>query len=339
MPKKKKYHPIDAVRYSPYRPTRWRYDRVMELVESPDRRTRNPIPNVDDEWTRQAFVFMKKWDKYSELDTDEEVESKRRGLVNNNLPLYQAYEFFLKPDGDKLKGEVEARILTGQDDLTIADKVSCFPESVEWYEKMFYNVRDRLKNTSYVVNNVIGPLVSAGFENATVELTAKFFGFIYQNVQLMEQILLGINTTITPPANGQDTLSFFDSSIENTIQTLVMRTAHSMAPNKFDAKEMLIVWKDLMSLRREASGSDMSRTNIEENVSAFLSSITWSVGRQRQELLDSTPLAGYVGHTAEPRAMEQLALIAGETPSGIDNLRNLQLPPPRKKSNDKEESK
>lgn len=329
--KKRKFHPLDAVKYSPYRPVRWRYDRVLDLLEGPGSRRRMPTTPSDDEWITEAYAFMRKWDKFGQLDSQEETEERRRGLVNQNFFMYQAYEVASKDDGDKMKGEIEARILANQTNSDIAAKIGMFPDSIEWYERVFFNVRDRLNNSGYIISNVIGPLVSAGFESATVEMSAKFFGYVYRNEQLVEQLLTGINTHISPPGEGQDTLAFLDATVENMVETLVLRTAQIMQPNKFDAKELLIVWKDLMSLRRQASGADMSRTNIEENVSAFLGSISWAVGRDRQQLLDAGPLAGYADKDAELRAGEQVAIMAGTSQGDSEKeVITRKLPPPRK---------
>lgn len=328
---KRRAHPLDAIRLSPYRPVRWRYNRVMELIESPVRGRRLPVRNVDDRWITKAFDFIRKWEAYGELDDEGEAEYRRRGLIGYNMPLYQAYEVFMRPDGDRYKSALEGRILVGQDDETIAPKIGVSARTVKWYERMFFNVRDRLENVDYIMSNVIGPLIGAGFENATAELSAKFLGYLYRSERILEFVLRGTDVTLAAPNGHQSVIPFMDSVVENNVRALAARTVQGMQANRFNAPQILELHTQLMAAHREAQGADMSRTNIEDNVAAFLGGISWVTGTSRKELLSENPLGGYLGHTVEPRAADQLAIVGGQVPEHLADIADRQLPPPRKK--------
>jgi hypothetical protein len=50
---------------------------------------------------------------------------------------------------------VEARLLAGQDDQTIARSVGTLPEAIACYEQLFFNVRDRLEVEDWIVQVVL----------------------------------------------------------------------------------------------------------------------------------------------------------------------------------------
>lgn len=56
------------------------------------------------------------------------------------------------------KAEVEALILAGKSPATISKVSGLSPEAAVWFEKWFFDVRDRLRRPGWIAANVIGPL-------------------------------------------------------------------------------------------------------------------------------------------------------------------------------------
>lgn len=55
-----------------------------------------------------------------------------------------------------LTDELEARLLAGQDDATIAARIGVTPAVIGWYERLFFNVRPMLHLQAYIMYTVIG---------------------------------------------------------------------------------------------------------------------------------------------------------------------------------------
>ena len=80
---------------------------------------------------------------------------------------------------------------------------------------------------------------------------------------------------------------------------------------------------------QKAELGGIAKTNFEENVSALLSTVSWTVGRKRKQHLENSPLKDYMGHAAEPRANDLLQIASGEVPDRLKDIADRKMPLPR----------
>jgi hypothetical protein len=74
---------------------------------------------------------------------------------------------------------------------------------------------------------------------------------------------------------------------------------------------------------------------MEENISALVGALSWSVGARQQKLVaQGTGLQDFVQQSAEPRANELIELAQGRIPKRLEAVKDMKLPPPRKKENE-----
>jgi len=93
-------------------------------------------------------------------------QQARNVLFNEDPDLFWAFQLYeRKLDNEDSKATlVEARILAGQSDEDIVDELSTVPEVAEWYEALFFNVRERLRNHDWVMNEVLYPALNHSLE-------------------------------------------------------------------------------------------------------------------------------------------------------------------------------
>jgi hypothetical protein len=72
---------------------------------------------------------------------------------------------------------VEARLLGGEPIEAIAGRCGVSVEAVEVYEQLFFNVADRLENTSYILFCAIGPATYEGFDLDDPDAVLKWFAY------------------------------------------------------------------------------------------------------------------------------------------------------------------
>ena len=73
--------------------------------------------------------------------------------------------------------EVEARLLAGQTNAEIADRLGLGGDTVEAYEAIFFAVRDRLAASDWVAACLLGVNLFEGFDAADSELVMKILGY------------------------------------------------------------------------------------------------------------------------------------------------------------------
>ena len=136
----------DFQRFNPVRSPWWRIARIRQLYEHcPPRR---PFRTCDDKWVREGYRLLRPPSR-----SGNNVQEWRDRLRRTNRGLYQALEIFFHEDRD-WRDMLEANILAGSTNKAIAKKMSIFPETALWFERLFYNVRDRLGCPWYIVTMI-----------------------------------------------------------------------------------------------------------------------------------------------------------------------------------------
>ena len=141
----------------------WRWLRCCYLLDY----GRQPL-RQDDDATRQAWLFRRALQGCCS-DADHEQ------LAQDFPELFAAHAVYT---GEPLKRwELEARLLGGDPDVSIAARCDLSAEAVAAYHATFYEVRPHLKADSYVVNVLIGPKAHYGLTIKDHEQLLKLFGY------------------------------------------------------------------------------------------------------------------------------------------------------------------
>jgi hypothetical protein len=157
----------------PLRPPAWRWLRALDLWD----RGEQPSEPWDDAWVGKALGLFRV------LQRDKDLQKRRRRLP----ALFQAYRLY--NDGPPmLRWEVEARLLTTEPFEQIAAKCDSTRQVIHAYEKVFFNVRDRLEATGYIINVVIGGDIIVSLKEDDVGLILKLYA-IGGGVAVLETVL------------------------------------------------------------------------------------------------------------------------------------------------------
>lgn len=139
---------------NPLRVPAWRLHRATEIVNIYGEKWN---PKFDDPLTGQCVRHL--------LGRECEQEIKAAINLSTNAKFKQ------------LKSEVEARILAGQTDLIIGSVTGLPPKIVSTYEKICFDIRDRLAFPDYILSIVIGSALGNSQPNAEYQLQyCAYFG-------------------------------------------------------------------------------------------------------------------------------------------------------------------
>lgn len=329
-------HP--AVSYNqldPYRRPRWRYDRVAQLVQN--RRTRTATAGRDDEYITEAYQFLRSWRRLQRSSRASSHEARVAYLYPRHPLLYLAYEAFQRPLDDRSRTELEARLLAGEADAQIETKTGFPAGMVDWYEKLFFNVRDRLHQRRYIARYVIEPLVDTGLANMTFDLSAKYFAYFAGPAFLDYFLDHFVGPQFDPAAD--DFLKYSDKLYENTVRLRSLPAMQAFEVNGFTLEWLMQTHNQLLVEARKPKDAGLGTgSTLEDGVAAMLLAIPWSVGSERAERVAQTRLGRYANQGIELRAEEQLRLAAGEELPELEGLEQQRLPPPRQREKKPDET-
>lgn len=318
--------------YDPYRRPQWRFDRIQSLLMAGKRR---PREHSDDRYTFIGWQFLNRWTGIEDRTDDSfRLNNLRQNLFYEYPGPYLAYQIFRHSVEDEemedlTRVSLEAMILNGQTNEQIGEKLHILPEGVEWYEALFFDVRNRLKNRYYISSQVIGPIIGVGLWEMTRAKVSKFFGY-YANEYILDDILTGYDAYLVPPNPGQAKGPYFDSVQRNVLRRRQAEASNFLDLNKFNIAQFADLHNRIIEENRRSEQGENARDLIHENIAAMLSAISWSVGRDRENVLESSPIQPYVGHTAEPRVDQLMRIASGEEVPELDGLADKKFADPRK---------
>ena len=156
--------PLDIHSMNPFRPPSWRGRRAAALYAGRLRATR-----FDDDWIRRGRRVLAALGRHG-------GDLGHPRVVAADPPVVGAYR--LRADDDvQHRLEVEARLLAGQGDAAIADRVGIDAGVVAIYAMLFFDVRSSLEKVDWVASVVFGERLYDGRGAGDADLAAKLIAF------------------------------------------------------------------------------------------------------------------------------------------------------------------
>lgn len=323
-------------KFNAFRRPDWRFERVLEIVDrvpSPGRCTRR-----DDEYVRLARSFVMRW-------RSKETRAEREPLYWENPGLFYAYEIFEAAEDEPEPALfIEARLLAKQTPEAIAEAVSTSPDAVEWYERLFFNVSDRLANRDWVTKHVLMPAVTgkSGGPNGIDEpkapaITRRFLDgslkmFAYFGGEHMVDVMLSGFQHGKPLRSPDDLHEWLDGQWRTTIRRRSAQAALQFDVNKYNVMQLFELHNQIRAIEQSSDGKDQQRNATERHIKAMMDNIPWVSGDAGRAVADDSRAAGLDDGAAEMRD-DELILAGAGAPNreALEEVRNLKMPPPSKK--------
>lgn len=317
----------DVRLYNPFLRPDWRFERVLKLVgrvPTPGRTTK-----LDDEYIKEARSFMLRWRK---------GDNAREQLLVENPGLYYAYMVYDNLHTDpEVRFMLEARLLSGQPAPEIAEALKTLPQTVSWYERLFFNIKPFLKHHDWIVKHVLLPSSDrfVAHDNDDdddvphpqgtplivrphLDMTLKFFS--YFGGPILCEFMIGGFRRGTAVHTSDDLSAWLDDQWQLTLQRRSAQAAGVFEVNRYNVMELFATHSRIIELQRTAESGDERRSMFERHVQAMLTELPWTVGRQAKELYADSAIGPFEETAAELNAEELILMGAGETPDYLDEL-------------------
>jgi hypothetical protein len=340
---------INFNRFSPFRRPDWRFDRILQMTErladSPGRST-----TKDDVYVREMRNFFL---RYKNAVDDRTLVA----LANENPGKYWAFQLHEKTRTQEIQHTVamiEARILANQDDIEIADDLATIPEVIEWYEAIFFNVRDRLSAHDWILDKVLMPSIDRAAEASSVivadaeeredevpkiaepffDATLRFFAYFGGKI-LLDQILSGFRRGQVV-YNRDEINQWLD---EHTKSNIRRRSAAAISTFSVTSENVMALFNlhaRIIEIEKSTDDIQNKQDTMHRVVAEMLREMPWAVGDQGAATVANTVIGAHDDYAAELRDSELLVTASGHPAAGIELLPMLSLPAPRDKKEDKD---
>jgi hypothetical protein len=297
----------------------WRYQRILEIIH------RHPSPGrcsrYDDKWVKRSRGFI--------LAYEQKAQKKftKRQLMLANPELYYAYLIHERAatgtDADvNVMLLIQARIISGQSNEDIAKLVGTHPGVIEWYARLFFDVRDRLHQRDWIITRVLVPaLVRSPLEaeddgpvNAVeifsrnfLDGSLKYFGY-FGGGEVINTILGGQRREVSENATDE----FLDTFFRRQLKVKTIQAISRLPVNRYNINTLLETYMELVKLERAAGGT-AEESAYSDAMTALLSNVNFKIGGEAKKMIEQTPLGNYYDKDYDLSFAEQQALLNGGT--------------------------
>lgn len=304
-----------ANRDNPIRAPHWRWLRAIEVDSGGDRPSRILDGEEGFAWIRRALRLKR---RFARLDSN---PRNRRALLIRDRALYWAHSMWLA-EKQPTRWGIEARVVAGETDEEIAQKLGTDAEIISAYVSVFFDIREKLANSDYMLNVVMADAVVRGLQERQYDLLWKLIG--YHGGPHSLDAAINKFVPIAKPATKDDVSGFFHDFAINSMKYKSAVAAATVPINTHTQLPLLEAFVKYVEIERTTENATKAHATIVENIGAMLSALPFKVGTK----LDSASLKmlPFDDGAAELDNNELMIAASGSPLANQAEIENLKFP-------------
>ena len=252
---------------NPARPVAWRWERAGEAAAGVVGLSRR-----DDAWVAAAAAFRRDLGRARGPQAAYAL-AERHGVV---YWAHRLHDRRHEEDGRIAPNLLEARVLARQGRGDIARMMGTREGVVEAYEALFFDVASRLDAPDYMLAVVFGPALVRGLRSRDFDLLWKLAGYRC-GPHVLERLVNPMPER--PAATADGAQGAIASAIVDAAQRNALIAHLTTRPtNDMTAVALMIEYRELMRLEREAGAGDGEQKSLTRNVQAMLLAVPFAAG-------------------------------------------------------------
>lgn len=298
---------------SPRRAPHWKWLRAMQIDAGGHRASGRIDGEVGFEWIRRAVRLKRHYEKAGNRP------EAMFALIHRDKELFWAHSLWAE-DKAPTRWGIEARVLAGESDEEIANKVGTEPDIINAYINVFFDVRGKMRHTDYMVNVVMADAVTRGLQERHYDLLWKLLGY-HGGTHVLNAVINKFTHTDRPD-NPQGVSNFFQDFAVNAIKYKAAIAALTVQANTHTQLPLIDSYVKYIEIERSTENASKAHNTIVDNIGAMLSALPFRVGTK----LDSEPMKMLPFDTspAELNNAEMMIVASGgklDNQPAIENLR------------------
>jgi hypothetical protein len=219
-----------------------------------------------------------------------------------------------------LRWGIEARILARQTDHEISQISGCWPGTIEAYQALFFNVRDRIDRRDFIFNSVLGAIATNGIQAREPDLLWKLVGYVGGPHAL--DAMIGHFPNPLWAQRPEDVSAFFQTTAINLMKKKAAIASLAVPVESSTQLHLIESFVKYVEIERTTDSSGNAHDQIQENLHAMLSSIPFKA----IDVAKAKQLPAYDRGAVELRSDELMRAAAGLPVPGLDDLHDARFP-------------
>lgn len=341
----------DYQRYNFNREPHWRWERIEFLnSQTTASGNRRRCSTRDDRYIREGRPLVEAARRLAITASTNDADAiEQERILWRNPALHYAHVLFEQVESaPETTLYLQARLLAGQTNQEISKIMGISEDTVEWYEALFFDVRQFRECRDWITTKVLIPAMRrmAPPEDASPAFLQHHDAEIRDDVQkhvwqdgslkmfayfggpMLIDIMLAQLTANNPLRNSEDFDNWMDGNWKKTIRKRSGMAAMQFRINKYNVMQLFDTHARIMELEVSKDSSEESRTANEKGIKAMLDEIPWAIGDEASSRFKGTVVGKFDEGASELRDSELIMISAGDSKGPTDMLE--ELPPPRR---------
>lgn len=288
---------------NPLRSPDWRWQRAVNIADG------------GPPWSmRRDDVIVKTAANFKRRMLALEQQQPPLSLLRQDPDVFWALWLKLSPDNELVRAELEARFLAGQTSEEISQRCGHSPETLSSYEQLFFDVRTRRPQTTFILHHVIGPEMYT-LRDYNHGIVWKLYGY-YGGPLVLDALvsqLQGVSRAVTQA----DVAVFFKHALRGHLTRKSMLAAQTVPVNLTTATEILNVYFRAQEHDTNSGSQPEAGDSLKANLHAFTAAAPWGVVNADLIGVRETRELGYDAAGIELRSADLIGVAAGQAPRGV----------------------
>jgi hypothetical protein len=306
---------LNAVRDNPRRAPHWRWLRAVQIDGGGPRASRSADGEEGFTWVRRAVRLKRHFEQAGNR------HDALYALMHRDRELFWAHSMWADERAPTRWG-IEARVLAGETDAEIADKLGTDAGIINAYVNVFFDVREKIRHVDYIVNVVMADAVTRGLQERQYDLLWKMLGY-HGGTHVLNAVINKFTRTDRP--NSPDNVAgFFQDFAINTMKYKAAVAAVTVQANTHTQLPLIDSFVKYVEIEKNTENAGKAHSTIVDNIGAMLAALPFKVGTKLDS--EAVKMLPFDNGAAELNNAEMMVVAAGGTLDNQPDIENLRFP-------------
>jgi hypothetical protein len=280
----------------------WRWARACEIDAGGQKTTRRLDGPEGFTWIRRALRTKRRVER---------AAGRQDALYNVMLrdpDMFWAYSIWSE-DKNQMRWALEARVLAGETDEAIAEKMGTEVGVVEAYINVFFDVREKLNRPDYIQGVILADAVTRGLSERHYDLLWKMIGL--QGGEYALDAAINRGPSVPKPTSADEVGGFLQDFAINTMKYKAALAAVTIPVNSHTQLPLIEAFVKYVEIERTTDNATKAQHSIIDNIGQMLVGLPFKVGTKLDS--EGSKMLPFDGQAAELRGDEMMILAAGGT--------------------------
>jgi len=306
---------LNAFCANPLRPPNWRWLRAVQIDSGGKKPSRQFDGPEGFTWIQRSLRLKRHFERANNNP------DALYGAMLRDGPMYWAHAIWAD-DKKPSRWAIEARILAGESNQEIADKLGTEPDIIDAYANTFFDVRAKLQNTDYVVNVVMADAVTRGLQERHYDLLWKLLG--YRGGQHVLDAAINRGLVIPKPDSAGGVSAFFQDFAVHSMKYKAAIASLTVPVNSHTQLPLIDSFVKYVEIEKNSDNASKSQATIVENIGAMLATLPFKVGTKLDSV--AVKMLPFDDGAAELRNDEMMIIAAGGSLQHQNLIQELHYP-------------